>query len=195
MRRPLTFLSRRSRLLAGAGTLLVLGLGAGSCVDPTGPGDYACALGPLTLPPITIALCNISTTGCPAVKPPQAQTLVSIATCIYANGAPCTPQVTTCPLVDPNGNTAIPFEISSEKCAEEVRVIVQASGDGGAGIEWRAQQRRPDGDASGEECVADGPLRTGVANVNGSCCATTIEVPLVTVPRTFRFTVRTDWRN
>jgi hypothetical protein len=191
MRRVVTYLSGRVRLLAGAAAFLVLGAGAGSCVDPTGPGDYACALGPMALPPITTAPCNITTTGCPNVKPPQAQTLVSVATCIYSSGAPCTPQVTTCPLIDPNGNTAIPFEISSQKCSEEVRVIVQASGDGGAGIEWRAQQRRPDG----EECVADGPLRTGVANVNGSCCATTIDVPLVTVQRTFRFTVRTDWRN
>ena len=195
MLRVVTVVSARRRLLAGAGALLVLALGAASCVDPTGPGDYACALGPIALPPVTTALCNISTTGCPNVKPPQAQTLVSVATCIYANGAPCTPQITTCPLIDPNGNTAIPFEISSEKCSEEVRVIVQSSGDGGAGIEWRAQQRRPGEAGSGDECVGDGPLRTGVANVNGACCATTIDVPLVTVARTFRFTVRTDWRN
>lgn len=162
--------------------------GAGTTVSP---GTMTCELGPLPVSTAAAALCNLGTTGCPLVKPMSAQSLVSVASCVYGTGdAPCTTLTSTCPLVNPSGNTAIQFPLANERCADVVRVLVQASGDGGAGIEWRVQEQ----DDSPQGCIATAPERVGVANVDGACCSTTIDVPLTTEPRTFRFTVRTDWR-
>lgn len=104
---------------------------------------------------------------------------------------PCEPRPTVCPLVDPDGNSAIPFPLGDPACPSLVSVLLQSSGDGGAGVEWRVQERR----LAGQACVAAAPERIGVANVDGACCATTVELPMLTQPRTFRLTVRTDWRN
>lgn len=174
--------------------LLALAVAAPACGGSgttISPGAMSCELGPLAAGSAALALCNLGVTGCPMVKPMNALSLVSVSSCVYATGStPCTPVPTTCPLVNPNGNSALAFTTSSDRCADAVRVLVQASGDGGAGIEWRVQERNE----TAQGCVPSVPERVGVADVDGACCARTIDVPLETAPQTFRFTVRTDWR-
>jgi hypothetical protein len=137
------------------------------------------------------AFCGVTTTGCPSLRPAGARTLVSAAACDYATGGtPCATRAIVCPLVDPNGNSAIPFTLGDPACPTSVYVLLQSSGDGGAGFEWRVQERTQ----TAQACVDAAPERVGVANVYGSCCATTVDVPMITQPRTFRLTVQTDWR-
>lgn len=117
---------------------------------------------------------------------------MGVATCDYATGGePCTPRTTLCPLVNPSGNTPLKFLVAgSDACSGVIDILLQASsGDGGAGIEWRAQ----DFVRSGSTCVADGRQRIGLASVTGSCCSTTVEVEFPSRGRTFRFAAQTDW--
>ncbi len=98
-------------------------------------------------------------------------------------------QPTICPLVDPNGNTPLRFAVSNTACPSLVDVLLQSSGDGGAGVEWRVQERTQ----TAQGCADVGPQRVGVANVYGACCATLVDVPMNNEPRIFRMSVQTDW--
>ncbi len=175
--------------------LLALVVAAGSCASnesPTGPGG-GCGLPALINPPASV-VCALPAvvSGCPDRRPEGARTLVNVATCDYATGTqPCTPRNTLCPLVNPDGNEPQRFLVpGADACSGVVDVLLQATqGEGGAGVEWRAQ----DYVRSGSTCVPQGRLRIGLASVSGSCCSTTLEVPFPERRRTFRFIAQTDW--
>jgi hypothetical protein len=95
-----------------------------------------------------------------------------------------------CPLVDPDGNTPVRFAVTEGPCPSLVDVLLQSSGDGGAGVEWHAQQRIE----TAKGCADSGPMRVGIANVDGACCATTVDVPMQNEGLTFRMTVQADWQ-
>ncbi len=159
--------------------------------SPVLPDGATCGLGPVSLPGDTSNLCGITRTGCPSLRPSGAQTLVSVSTCAYVAGAaPCTVRATVCPLVDPKGNTPVRFVVSDTPCSSVVDVLLQSSGDGGAGVEWRVQERTQ----SARGCTDAGAQRVGVANVSGACCATSVELRMNNEPRIFRMSVQTDWR-
>lgn len=165
--------------------------------NPLDPKGTTCALGPIPYPELVIVDRSESdgpstpqATGCPVPKPFGARTLVGVATCDYeAGGAPCTPQTTTPPLVDPHGNQALRFLVGERDCTSVVDILLQSTGDGGAGVEWRVQERELDG----LRCINRGSPRIGVANVLGSCCSTEVDLDVPEHGRTFRFVARTDW--
>ena len=178
---------------------LLAALAGGSCTttNPLAPKGTSCALGPIPYP---ASIENGADTpaetpaaapsGCPVPKPFGARTLVGLAACDYeAGAAPCTPLTTVAPLVDPHGNQAIRFLVGGNSCPSVVEVLLQSTGDGGAGVEWRVQAREPDG----QRCVSLGSPRVGVANVLGSCCSTEVDLDVPEQGRTFRFVARTDW--
>ena len=184
---------------------LCVGLAVASCTstNPLEPKGTACALGPIPRPEEPVRaegeggtapspdVCSLGTTGCPVPKPFGARTLVGVATCDYATGgAPCTPVTTVCPLTDPTGNQPIRFLVGERGCTSVVDILLQSTGDGGAGVEWRVQEREMDG----QRCVSKGSPRIGLANVLGSCCSTEVDLPVPEHGRTFRFVARTDWR-
>lgn len=176
-------------------TLLVVVAG-GSCTttNPLQPDGTLTLLGPIPLPELGLGPLDgqycAGPRNCPTPKPFGASTLVGVATCDYATGsAACTPTTTVCPLVDPSGNQAFRFLVGDRNCTSVVDILLQSSGDGGAGVEWRVQER----ELEGNRCVSKGAPRIGVANVLGSCCSTQVDLDVREHGRTFRFIARTDW--
>jgi hypothetical protein len=163
--------------------------------SPVQPDGTSCGLGPVQTPDELAASCVPAASGCPYVRPANARTLVSVATCDEeAGSSPCTPAVSVCPFLDPN-DKAYRFAVptpgdTSGSCPSLVDLRFQSSGDGGVGIEWSAFERGQ----TAQGCGLVSPTRIGIASVSGACCSTSVDIPMPAAQRTFRFTVQADWQ-
>lgn len=175
---------------------LLLAAAGSSCTttNPLQPEGTQTRLGPMPLPeavlgPLDGQYCT-GPRNCPTPKPFAASTLVGVATCDYATGGtPCVPTTTVCPLIEPRGNSAFVFSVGERGCASLVAILLQSTGDGGAGVEWRVQER----ELVGNRCVNKGAPRIGVTNVLDSCSSTQVDLDVREHGRTLRFVARTDW--
>ncbi|MEQ1869650.1 MAG: hypothetical protein ABL961_06460 [Vicinamibacterales bacterium] len=199
--------------------LLVLVFASASCQSQSvvRPDSSACFLGPMDLPRAQpsvadspAVVCFTGRLGCPNPRPIGARTLVGLSTCtdgdvdpdssVVVSGTgttsasintPCKPKALICPLIDPHGNSPLRYPIvrAGDACPAVVNVLLQASGDGGGGLEWQVQNYT----LSGGKCVATGAPRVGGTSMPGPCCASHLEIPVPERGKTFRLIARTDW--
>lgn len=177
----------------------VVGCAGDSPVAPEPPEPANCRLGPIVGPPNSPGVaCAAIAPGCPAARPASAQALIAVSTCGFRFGdSSCVPvQLPDCPrAIIPrvhfrlhNPNTDFP----ASTCTADVFARIEATENGGARIEWDAQELAV---TPGGGCEKVGPEYEGVTTIAGPCCQGVVDIPLPKGRFTFRIVIRTDWQN
>ena len=154
------------------------------------PDGRQCGMGPIT--PGVARPCDVVNAQCPAHRPANARTLVSMFACDFPTGtAPCANRASICPLL-PDEGLSLDFRVENrdyETCASLANVVLKPSNDGGVVITWIARESVLNVDG-GCTLVSQS---TGNSSVTGPCCATTLDIDFPGARRTCRTTVQADW--